>query len=105
MKEYRTIQVKKYIESIDDVREFLRDLKRENLAIHPEDSFYDCDFPDIHPSMISRLNDTLNRSYELCESEGVDMCELAWEEYGCDGMFKEIESILKEMQYDTSRTC
>lgn len=91
MENCRAIQVKKHIESIDDVREFFRDLKRENLNIHPEDTFFDCYYmqEDVGLSVetITRLDETLNRVWDICEDEGVDPCEIAWEEYECDKMF------------------
>lgn len=80
--EYRIIQVKKYIESIDDVREFFQDLIREGLMIHPEDTFDQCEMPEwnLSDAMINRLDSILNDCHEMCEKHDVDICEFALEE-------------------------
>lgn len=80
--EYRTICVKKYIESVDDVREFFQDLIREGLMIHPEDTFDQCAKPEwkISDTMINRLDSILNDCWEECEMADVDICEIALEE-------------------------
>lgn len=81
--EYRIIQVKKYIESVDDVREFFQDLIREGLMIHPEDTFDQCAPEDnwgLGDAMINRLDSILNDCHDMCEKHDVDICEIALEE-------------------------
>lgn len=79
--EQRSIQVKKYIESVDDVREFFADLIVEGLAIHPEDTFDQCAKPEwgISDAMINRLDSILNDCHDVCDKADVDICEVAIE--------------------------
>ncbi len=79
--EYRSIQVKKYVECVDDVREFFADLIVEGLAIHPEDTFDQCAKPEwgISDSMINRLDSILNDCHDICDKADVDICKIALE--------------------------
>lgn len=86
MADFRTLQVKKHIESMDDVREFFRDLHRWGLHVHPDDSFADYvrESDNISVGMIQRLDETLERVWDVCEANGVDPSEIAWDEYSMD---------------------
>lgn len=76
---YRSVAIKKHIASVNDVREFFDDLKREDLMIHPHSSFTESERPEwnLSPAMIDRLDGTLNDCHEVCVKHGVDILNLA----------------------------
>lgn len=88
--QYRSLSVKKHIESVDDVREFFTDLKNEGLMIHPEDTFGECYQPEwnLSDQMLYRLDGTLNDCHEMCDENGVDICEIALEVMGWQNEIK-----------------
>ncbi len=75
-KQYRSLAIKKHIESMADVYEFFDDLQREDLLIHPDDLFADiAEKENISAEMAARLDDTMERCVEMCEKIGEDIYE------------------------------
>lgn len=74
---YRLVQVRVDIKTLDDVRIFFEDLKRENLGIHPDDMFVDCSNLGISPSVAKSLDNTMSKCFEVCEELGADLYEIA----------------------------
>lgn len=74
---YRLVQVRVDIKTLDDVRIFFEDLKRENLAIHPDDLFVDCPSLNISSSEAARLDCLKDECFMLCEECGADLYEIA----------------------------
>lgn len=61
--------------SMDDVRAYLKELHDNNEAYHPEDDAREIDNLFTREEG-ERLNETMNRVYEICNAHGEDPCEI-----------------------------
>lgn len=80
---YREINVRSHIESIEDVKGFVKDLANEGLLVHPEDGFadsVDLEKANILPQTAQKLDEILERCWEVSESNGIDLCEIFYDE-------------------------
>ncbi|WP_276132453.1 hypothetical protein [Polluticoccus soli] len=72
------------IESIDDVKTFFRQLKTEDLNFHPDTPFEDYINGETKQDTYTKeeaitRNRLLDRSFDICERDNVDIYELGIE--------------------------
>ncbi|OXA93792.1 hypothetical protein [Flavobacterium hercynium] len=71
--------------TIEDVKQFAKQLTAEGLSFHPDDDFNDyINFTTNTPSYTKEdaevRNELMNECFEICEKEGVDIYEIMMEE-------------------------
>lgn len=84
------------IETADDVKAFAKQLIAEGVSFHPDDDFNDyVNFKENTPTYTKKeadlRNDLMNKCFEVCEKEGIDiydvMLEVSLIETGMDKYF------------------
>lgn len=71
--------------TIEDVKQFAKELTAEGLSFHPDDDFNDyINFTSGEPSYTSEeaeiRNKLMNECFDVCENEGIDIYEVMMEE-------------------------
>lgn len=74
---FKPHSVRLYIKNLGDVRGFFKDLKRENLGIHPDDYFVDCENLGISRSFAEKLDDAMLDCFKVCGDYGADIYDIA----------------------------
>ena len=83
------------IETADDVKAFAKQLIAEGISFHPDDDFNDyVNFKENTPTYTKEeadlRNDLMNKCFEVCEKEGIDiygvmlevsLIETGWDKY------------------------
>jgi hypothetical protein len=72
------------IETVEDVKSFAKQLIAEGVSFHPDDDFNDyVNFEENRPTYTKEeaeiRNDLMNRCFEVCEKERVDIYEIMLE--------------------------
>jgi hypothetical protein len=70
--------------TIEDVKQFAKQLIAEGLSFHPDDNFTDyINFSTNEPSYNTQeadlRNELMNQCFEICENDGVDIYEIMLE--------------------------
>ncbi len=73
------------ISTIDDVKQFARQLISEGLSFHPDDDFNDyvnlqTNVPTYNEEDAEIRNNLMNDCFEVCDKEGVDIYAIMMEE-------------------------
>lgn len=71
--------------TIEDVKQFAKELTAEGLSFHPDDDFNDyINFTSGEPSYTREeaeiRNKLMNECFDVCENEGIDIYEVMMEE-------------------------
>lgn len=71
--------------TIDDVKQFAKQLTAEGLSFHPDDDFQDyvnlsTNAPSYSKEDADLRNELMNQCFDVCEKEGVDIYEIMMEE-------------------------
>ena len=72
------------IETTEDVKAFAKQLIAKGVSLHPDDDFYDyVNFKENTPTFTKDEadlgNELMNRCFEVCEKEGVDIYDVMLE--------------------------
>lgn len=74
---FKPHNVRLCIRNLGDVRGFFEDLKREDLGIHPDDYFVDCENLGISRSFAEKLDDAMLDCFKVCGEYGADIYDIA----------------------------
>lgn len=71
--------------TIEDVKQFAKQLTAEGLSFHPDDDFNDYinftdNTPSYSPEDAELRNELMNECFDVCEKQGADIYEIMLEE-------------------------